>query len=252
MRTNRIASFAAPLALITFLAACGSSTSTSPPTLASNPSATTAVGTTGAQTTAASQTTPAVSGNAVPPAATAAQAQTVPVSPATVAAGGVDPNAPEVKEVGDIPDNQIFVPYVPASGLYSVSFPEGWSRTGDGDNVSFTDKLNAIEVAVVARAVAPTVDSVKAVDMAAIATKVSNYLAGDVTSITRKGGDAILATYEVDSAPNAVTGKSIRVAVERYEFWKSGSSVVVTLIGAVGADNVDPWKIVSDSFAWKK
>jgi hypothetical protein len=170
----------------------------------------------------------------------------------TTALGGVNPNAPEVNEVGDIPDNQVFVPYATSSGLYTVKFPEGWSRTGDGDNVSFTDKLNAIQIAVVDKPTAPTSDSVTTVDLTSVSAKSTNFTAGKVSSVNRKGGEAILATYEIDSAPNAVTGKSIRVAVERYEFWKNGKSVVVTLIGAVGADNVDPWLIVTDSFAWLK
>ncbi|MDT4904221.1 MAG: hypothetical protein QOH52_2237, partial [Pseudonocardiales bacterium] len=39
-------------------------------------------------------------------------------------------------------------------------------------------------------------------------------------------------------------------AVERYEFWKNGNEVVLTLAAPVGADNVDPWRKVTDSFAW--
>lgn len=52
-------------------------------------------------------------------------------------------------------------------------------------------------------------------------------------------------------APNSVTGKTIRLAVERYEFWAKGTEAIVTLSGPVGADNVDPWKLVTDSFTWK-
>lgn len=99
---------------------------------------------------------------------------------------------------------------------------------------------------------APTVASVTAVDVPAIAAKSSNFTFGKVSTVNRKGGSAVLATYQLDSAPNAVTGKSVRVAVERYEFWKNSTSVVVTLIGAVGADNVDPWKVVTDSFGWTR
>lgn len=68
-----------------------------------------------------------------------------------------------------------------------------------------TDKLNAIQVAVVARAVAPTIASVTAVDVPAIAAKPSNFTLGKVSTVDRKGGGAVLATYQLDSAPNAVT-----------------------------------------------
>jgi hypothetical protein len=166
------------------------------------------------------------------------------------AAGVVNPNAPEVHEAGDIPDTAVFVPYSPPDKSYTVKYPEGWSRTGDGDQVSFTDKFNAIDVAVLSGPAAPTIDSVTSVDLPAIAAKAGNFKAGKVSKVSRKSGDAIVALYQIDSAPNAVTGKTIRVAVERYEFWRGGRSVVLTLIGAVGADNVDPWRIVTDSFSW--
>ena len=164
--------------------------------------------------------------------------------------GGVDPNAPEVRSQGDIADTATYVAYMPPSRLYVVKFPEGWSRTGDGDVVSFTDKFNAINVDVATVTVAPSVGSVRDVELRTVASKTTNFRAGTVTQVTRTSGDAILATYEIDSAPNAVTGKTLRVAVERYEFFKAGRVVIVTLIGAVGADNVDPWKIVTNSFAW--
>ena len=57
----------------------------------------------------------------------------------------------------------------------------------------------------------------------------------------------MLVTYEADSAPNAVTGKAVREAVERYTFWRAGQQVVLTLSGPKGADNVDPWRIVTNS-----
>ena len=63
-------------------------------------------------------------------------------------------------------------------------------------------------------------------------------------------GSAVLITYQADSAPNEVTGKVVADAVERYEFWDNGTTVVLTLSGPVGADNVDPWRTVTDSFRW--
>lgn len=181
---------------------------------------------------------------------TSTTATTAATPGSTVAGAAVNPNAPEVHEAGDIPDNAVFIAYSPPDKAYTVSYPEGWSQTGAGDRVSFTDKFNAIDVSVVAKAAAPTADSVTATDLPAIAASAGNYKAGKVSKVTRKGGQAILATYQIDSAPNAVTGKTIRVAVERYEFWKNGKSVVLSLIGATGADNVDPWRLVTDSFNW--
>jgi hypothetical protein len=38
--------------------------------------------------------------------------------------------------------------------------------------------------------------------------------------------------------------------VERYVFFHKGKDVVLTLSGPKGADNVDPWRIVTDSLRW--
>jgi hypothetical protein len=73
----------------------------------------------------------------------------------------------------------------------------------------------------------------------------------EVTTVTRAGaGTAVLVRYRADGAPDPVTGKSVRDDVERYEFWRDGTEAVLALSGAQGADNVDPWKTVSDSFRW--
>jgi hypothetical protein len=41
-------------------------------------------------------------------------------------------------------------------------------------------------------------------------------------------------------------------AVERYVFWNAGSEATLTLAGPRGADNVDPWRTVSDSLRWQQ
>lgn len=75
-------------------------------------------------------------------------------------------------------------------------------------------------------------------------------MAGDVTTVDRKSGRVVLITYQSESPPSPVTGKTVAQAVERYEFAAAGREVVVTLSGPAGADNVDPWRTVSDSFTW--
>lgn len=145
--------------------------------------------------------------------------------------------APEASPAGDIPDNQAFVPYALPGGGFTVKVPEGWSRTGAGGAVTFTDKLNAIRLETVKAAAAPTARGERARAGAG----------AHVTKVTRKAGTAIRATYLADAKPNAVTGKAGKNAVERYVFFHRGQDVVLTLSGPKGADNVDPWKIVTDS-----
>jgi hypothetical protein len=158
----------------------------------------------------------------------------------------------EVNDPGDIPDNQVFVPYTSPDHLYVVKVPEGWARSTAGGTTSFTDKFNTIQLEVVPMPAAPTVQSVKTVEVPTLAASTQGFVAGDVSQVTRKAGPAILATYTADSPPNAVTSKVVKLAVERYELWKDGKTVVITVSGAVGADNVDPWRIVTDSFTWSQ
>jgi len=156
-----------------------------------------------------------------------------------------------VNPAGDIPDNQVFVAYTPPTGGFSIKVPEGWARTEAGGAVTFTDKLNSIRMESVSTASAPTVQSAEQNELPAIRAAAKNFQAGKVTAVTRKAGPAVLLTYMADSAPDPVTGKVVHDAVERYEFWKSGTEVILTLSGPQGADNVDPWRIVTDSFGWK-
>lgn len=182
-----------------------------------------------------------------------------PTPPAAGAAAGgggtassttVDPNAPEVNAAGDIPDNQVFVPYTAPDGTYQVSVPEGWARSVDGAAVVFTDKFNSVRIETTPRASAPDVASATADEVPTVAAATPGYQPGQVSAVTRRGGPAVLVTYTATSPPDQVSGKSVTSAVERYEFWRSGQELVVTLSGPQGADNVDPWKIVSDSVAW--
>jgi hypothetical protein len=78
----------------------------------------------------------------------------------------------------------------------------------------------------------------------------ANFNLGRVSTVKRAAGDAVLVTYQADSSPNPVTSKVIPLAFERYSFWHNGTEVTLTLSGATNADNVDPWKKITDSFTW--
>jgi len=68
--------------------------------------------------------------------------------------------------------------------------------------------------------------------------------------VQRPAGSVVVITYQGDSPPSPVTGKSIRQDVQRYEFANAGRGVVVTLAAPAGSDTVDPWRVVTDSVTW--
>ena len=172
------------------------------------------------------------------------------VAPTLAAGSNVDGSAvpaTEINPAGDIPDTQAFVEY--AAGGYAVQVPEGWARVDSGTTTAFTDKYNSIRIDTRAGPSAPTVPTGQA-ELTAIRSAATGFAPGEVTVVQRPAGSAVLITYQADSAPNEVTGKVVADAVERYEFWDNGTTVVLTLSGPVGADNVDPWRTVTDSFRW--
>ena len=200
-------------------------------------------------TTPQSATTQPAPSTSLPATTTSPTPSTTAAIPTTTLAGGVDPNAPEVVEPGDIPDNQVFIAFTSADGVYTVRVPEGWGRTESRGVVTFTDNYNSIALQSSAATVAPTVESMTTSGLSDVATD-STFTLIDVKPVTRKAGTGVLARYEIGSEPNPVTGKKALLAVERYAFFNNGTLVTMTLSGAKGADNFDPWRIVSDSLGW--
>lgn len=164
----------------------------------------------------------------------------------------VNPNAAEVSPAGDIPDNQAFVTYTPPQGGYSVKVPEGWARSASGGAVTFTDKLNSIRMESASAKTPPSSASAARSELPKLARSVKGFQAGKVDSVDRAAGRAVRITYLADAKTDAVTGKTGKQAVERYLFFNKGKQVTLTLSGPKGADNVDPWKIVTDSLRWSR
>jgi hypothetical protein len=163
---------------------------------------------------------------------------------------GPNPNVTESAPPGDIPDNQAYVAFAPAGAGYTMRVPEGWAMTHVGPATLFTDKYNSIRIEKLAAATAPTAASASATEVPSIKAHASGFVPGSVTTVHRRAGTAIKITYRADSPSNPVTGKVVVQDVERYEFWRNGSEVVITLSASLGSDNVDPWRIVTDSFQW--
>jgi hypothetical protein len=161
------------------------------------------------------------------------------------------PHATEFNPPGDIPDNAVFVDHTAPGSTVHLTVPEGWARTTHHGVAAFTDKYNSVSVEVRPAQQPPTVASARRVEVPQLRRTVMNFKPGPITEVTRQHGKAVHLAYLMDSAPNPVTGKVVRDAVERFEFWHAGEVAILTLAGPQGADNVDPWQIVSDSLQWR-
>jgi hypothetical protein len=165
-------------------------------------------------------------------------------------AGGQAPVPAESNPPGDIPDTTVYVPYQSAAGHLLLKVPEGWSRQAAQASSTFTSNLNSITVAWMPMAAAPTVSSARATTIRALQAGTLAFRLQAVRAMSLAGGPAVEIIYQVNSPPNQVTGRQYRLVVERFELWRHGRAAVIGLSSAVGSDNVDPWRIVSQSFRW--
>src|SRR5947209_2660542 len=167
------------------------------------------------------------------------------------AAGGAGSPAAEAQAAatGDIPDNQVFLTFRNPSSGYSIVYPEGWAKTGSGDKVTFQDKNNVIYIAV-QRGSKPTVSSVEA-GVAKLKASTPLVKVSSAQTLTIGGEQVVKATYSSESKPNPVTGKRVRLVVDRYAYYKAGCVALVDLGTAAGVDNVDAYRMISRSFKWQ-
>jgi hypothetical protein len=173
-------------------------------------------------------------------------------SGSTTKANAPNPNTPEVSPSGDIPDNQAYVAYTPGGAPYSVKVPEGWSRSSTPATTTFTDKLNTITMESRSAQGALTAQQARSAEVPKLAQANKGFQLGSVSTVHRKSGDAVRIAYTAAGTPNAVTGKAVTTAVERYTFFHNGRQLLLTLSAPKGADNVDPWRIVTDSVRWSR
>ncbi|MDX6632653.1 MAG: hypothetical protein QOG26_658 [Solirubrobacterales bacterium] len=149
---------------------------------------------------------------------------------------------------GDIPDNQVFLTFRDTAGGYSIPYPEGWARHGSGADVTFENKSNTIHV-VVSKGPAPTVASVSA-EMAKLRAADPGLSAGSPKQLTVKGVPVVKVTYTTLAKPDPVTGKRLTIITDRYEYASKGRLAIVDLGTPKGVDNVDAFRMISQSFKW--
>ena len=159
-------------------------------------------------------------------------------SPAASDSGGVAPAG------GDIPDTQVYLVYQ-GSG-FSIKYPEGWVLARTGNGVTFQDKDNKITVAIT-QGPTPTASSVT--------SEVKSISGARVTTaahtLNNPAGSNIAITYQLDGAADVVTGKRPHLSVDRYQLARNGKVAVLELASPVGADNVDAYRMIAESFRWQ-
>ena len=129
------------------------------------------------------------------------------------------PSEAESLATGDIPDNQEFLTFTNQPAGYSIKYPAGWARTGNGNDVTFREKGNVVHIA--------------------------------VSSGSAKSSPGEKQSFTKQSAPDPVTGKSVPLLVDVYEYESGGKVAVLELSTPEGVDNVDAYRMISESFKWR-
>lgn len=158
--------------------------------------------------------------------------------------------APEKNPPGDIPDNQVFVQYKSPLG-YGIKVPEGWSRVERADGARFSDKYNVVDLVVSKTEQAPSAARSKDVQPVDLQKKGLAVEVKSIKDVKLKSGPAVLISYAANSEPNPVTNKKVRLEHDRYLMFRKGTLVTLDLSAPLGADNVDQWKLMSNSFQWQ-
>lgn len=179
----------------------------------------------------------------------------VAIGPAVIFPGGRAMAAekavqPEKNPPGDIPDTQVFIDYASPQG-FTLKVPEGWARSDRNDGASFVDKLDGVVVSVSRAASAPTVETVKGSYLSELEKTGRAVKMVAIKAVRLPAGPAIRITYTSNSEPNGVTSRQIRLENERYLYFKDGKLITLELYAPQGADNVDQWQLISNSFRWK-
>ena len=219
---NNVCTSVVALATAIVMVGCGSSSSSPPTTSTRGASKTT--------TTSASRSTTTTGASA--PGALSAEGQ----SAAT----------------GDIPDNQVFLVLKNAHAGYSMKYPEGWTIQGSGsDKLTISDKNNLVRV-VIARGPAPSPSSVTSALTALKKSSPTLTFRAPHTFPLPASARAVKVVYTTLSAPNPVTGKRVKLVVDRYVLSGPGGRVATVDLGTpAGVDNVDAYRMMIQSFTWK-
>jgi hypothetical protein len=149
---------------------------------------------------------------------------------------------------GDIPDNQVFLVFSDKAGGFAIKYPEGWTQSGSGRQVTFRDKNNLVRV-LIGSGAAPTPTSVAA-QLNALKQADPTLAFRPPQTVTIGSSPVVKAVYTTESAPNPVTGKRVKLIVDRYELAHAGRVATVDLGTPVGVDNVDAYRMMIESFRW--
>jgi len=149
---------------------------------------------------------------------------------------------------GDIPDSAVYLRYT--SGGFSVEYVEGWLQTAAAHGVTFSDKDSSVGVDLRPRLGGDLSAYVQRIDLSRLA-HTPGFRREGLTRDSIGGYHALRLTYRGQSAPDAVTGKTVALQVDRYYVQGRHALAVITLATPLGVDNADGFRRIAHSFRFR-
>jgi len=193
---------------------------------------------------------------------TAAGAVLLPLGAATTLlwplAGGAHaattPRAPQLSRPaagapgGDIPDSAVYLRYTGRG--FSVEYVEGWLQTTAAHGVTFGDKDSSVIVDLRPRLGGDLSAYVQGTDLSRLA-HTPGFRREGMARDAVGGYRTVRLTYRGQSAPDAVTGKTVALQVDRYYVQGPRALAVLTLATPLGVDNADGFRRIAHSFRFR-
>jgi hypothetical protein len=168
--------------------------------------------------------------------------------------GGDDATTASVASAGHairgIAKGTVFTPFTAQTGGFQVDVPQGWQHTERANYSSFADRLDLVTVQWAKAVAAPTIASVKKVDIPVLEAHARVFTLQSVEQAVRPAGTGIEIDYLQGGGPDVVTGRTAVDSVQRYLFFHDGVLVTLTLAGPKGTDDSRSWRTVTDSLFW--
>jgi hypothetical protein len=149
---------------------------------------------------------------------------------------------------GDIPDSAVYLRYTGRG--FSVEYVEGWLQTAATHGVTFSDKDSSVIVELRPHLDGDLSAYVQRIDLSRLA-HTAGFRREGLTRDSIGGYRTVRLTYRGRSQPDAVTGKTVALQVDRYYVQGPRALAVLTLATPLGVDNADGFRRIAHSFQFR-
>jgi hypothetical protein len=148
-----------------------------------------------------------------------------------------------------VPDNAVFLTFKSSALGFQIQYVEGWQVTPQPAGVDIRDK-DSSEVVQIVPSASDVAAYVRDTDLPALQGQ-PGFKLDKQDTVTVGSHRYVHLVFHLPSAPDPVTGKQVPSTVDRYYVPGSTGLAIVSLSTPDGVDNVDAFRQMIESFAWR-